>query len=1062
MITVHDLPDTLRADLTEAEKQILEMGKDKTSISLWSSPADYAHLVLEKHVKVLEEAGFSPESLGSHAASEKPEVTQKSEGLAPIGETTEDEAEGSTVGGEVAGATGKAGDWMEVIKEGGTWDSARTIRAAFLGYLLGEGFFPKGFIIVGARLVGPWQWKGAFPAHGLALIGCYLEGPIQLIEANAPAFSLFLGSCYIANPEEDNAKTNSPLLLLQQTQLRNVYFEDCRIGGPIHLKGFRAVQGKVSLVKTLIHSSEVALQIENTVCERELLLSEAHFGGAVHLKDVKVEGEVSIKSSRIESSSGVALRVENVEVEKRLAFREARLDGEVHLSKLKGQEVLFYGSHIESSSDVALHVKDTEFGKSLVLDQAHLRGRMRLVKVKGGEMSLSKSHIESSSDVALHMEDVEFMRGLGLEKVRLRGKVQLVKFKGLDVRLSKARIESSSNVALHVEDVEVGGGGVTLEGAQLVGRVRLAGGKVEGGLYLQRARIESSLGVALYVGYVEVSAVTLEGSQLVGGVRLEGGKVEGRLYLEGSHIQSSSDIALHIERIGGGAWLSLKESHLKGRVVLKSAEVGDINIQGSVIATPGPLAVHLSGVRAKGLSMEEALFRWIAGGSKAESPALSDGDSLILVSIEKSRIVEGNIRVKNIQRAPVEVVLGEGAAQGSGDGGGAEKGAVRATFQVKETKLHPQSVVNPLIVEVVGKWDVEMADTEVLGDLEIVVCSAESVIMMRDLRVQRDMLLDAAEKGSLPVRRVELEDVKLGGRLWMQGLRVEEELSLRDSWVSGWVGGGVYLEEVEVGRVEAPGRLHLEELRTVELDLSGAEVRGALSLMDVHVHTYSDRPWAGLKAIEMKDFEWMVMPVEREKGLVPWHLSWLWKMPPAERLPFLRRLYRTHRLRYHQPPLRPDSVGYTAAERRRLRWGMRFIRGMIFVVLLFAQPIVSLIVWLLWLLLGPKAIWRFFRQLWMLFRPIRRLLFRPILIISLVILLPLIELIVRLSLLDTKAIRRFPWPFRIILWTFRAILNVGLIIFALLFLGPTYLVYQLLLLSTEAIRRLFRLFRKGS
>jgi hypothetical protein len=708
----------------------------------------------------------------------------------------------------------------------------------------------------------------------------------------------------------------------------------------------------------------------------------------VHLKDVKVEGEVSIKSSRIESSSGVALRVENVEVEKRLAFREARLDGEVHLSKLKGQEVLFYGSHIESSSDVALHVKDTEFGKSLVLDQARLRGGMRLVKVKGGEMSLSKSYIESSSDVALHMEDVEFMRGLGLEKVRLRGKVQLVKFKGLDVRLSKARIESSSNVALHVKDVEVGGGGVTLEGSQLVGRVRLDGGKVEGGLYLQKARIESSSGVALYVGYVEVSAVTLEGSQLVGGVRLEGGKVEGglylqkariesssgvalhveevevgddvtlegsqlvggvrleggkvegRLYLEGSHIQSSSDIALHIERVGGGAWLSLKESHLKGRVDLKSAEVGDINIQGSVIATPGPLAVHLSGVRAKGLSMEEALFRWIAGGSKAESPALSDGDSLILVSIEKSRIVEGNIRVKNIKRAPVEVVLGEGAAQGSGDGGGAEKGAVRATFQVKETKLHPQSVVNPLIVEVVGKWDVEMGNIEVVGDFRISVRSAESVITMRGIRTQQDILLGEAEEGALPVRRVELEDVRVGGLLWMEGLRVEKELSLK----KGWVGGGVYLEKVEVGREETPGRLHLEGLRTVELDLSGAEVRGALSLQGVRVHTYSDRPWTGLTDIEVKDFEWMVMPVEREKGLVPWHLSWLWKMPREERLSFLRRLYRTYRLRYHQPPLRPDSVGYTAAERRRLWWGRWVIRLFI------------------WLLSGREAIGRLFRR----------------------------------------------------------------------------------------------------
>jgi len=799
MITVHNLPDTLRAGLTDAEKQILEMGKDKTSFSFWPSPAAYAHLVLEKHVKVLEEAGFSPESLGSHAASEKPELTQKSEGLALIGETTEDEAEGSTVGGEVAGAIGKAEDWMKVIKEGGSWGSARTIQAAFLGYLLGEGFFPKGLLIVGVRLVGPWQWKGAFPAHGLALIGCYIEGPIQLIGANAPAFRFFLGSCHIANPEEDNEKTNSPLLLLQQTQLRSLYFEDCRVGGPIHLKGFRTVQGKVSLAKTLIPSSEVALQIENTVCGRELLLSEAHFGGAVHLKDVKVKRGVSIKSSRI---------------------------------------------------------------------------------------------------------------------------------------------ESSSNVALHVEDVEVGDG-VTLEGSQLVGGMRLKGGKVEGSLSLQKARIESSSGVALHVEDVEVGeGVTLEGSQLVGEVRLEGGKVEGRLYLEGSHIQSSSDIALHIERIGGGAWLSLKESHLKGRVVLKSAEVGDINIQGSVIATPGPLAVHLSGVRAKGLSMEEALFRWIAGGSKAESPALSDGDSLILVSIEKSRIVEGNIRVKNIKRAPVEVVLGEGAAEGSGDGGGAEKGAVRATFQVKETKLHPQSVVNPLIVEVVGKWDVEMGNIEVVGDFRIAVRSAESVITMRGIRTQQDILLGEADEGALPVRRVELEDVRVGGLLWMEGLRVEKELSLK----KGWVGGGVYLEEVEVGRVEAPGRLHLEGLRTVELDLSGAEVRGALSLQGVRVHTYSDRPWTGLTDIEVKDFEWMVMPVEREKGLVPRRLGWLWKMPREERLPFLRRLYRTYRLRYHQPPLRPDSVGYTAAERRRLRWGRCVIRLFI------------------WLLSGREAIRRLFRR----------------------------------------------------------------------------------------------------
>jgi hypothetical protein len=89
----------------------------------------------------------------------------------------------------------------------------------------------------------------------------------------------------------------------------------------------------------------------------------------------------------------------------------------------------------------------------------------------------------------------------------------------------------------------------------------------------------------------------------------------------------------------------------------------------------------------------------------------------------------------------VEVVLGEGATEGSGDGGDAEKGAVRATFQVKDTKLDPQLKRQFIVVAVVGAWDVEMADTEVLGDLQIAVGSAESVIMMRKVKVQRDMLL---------------------------------------------------------------------------------------------------------------------------------------------------------------------------------------------------------------------------------------------------------------------------------------------------------------------------------
>jgi len=445
-------------------------------------------------------------------------------------------------------------------------------------------------------------------------------------------------------------------------------------------------------------------------------------------------------------------------------------------------------------------------------------------------------------------------------------------------------------------------------------------------------------------------------------------------------------------------------------------------------------------VRAKGLSMEEALFRWIADGSEAESSGPSDGDSRLLVSIEESRIVEGNIRVKNIQRAPVEVVLGEGATEGSGDGGDAERGAVRATLQVKGTKLRPQSTVNRLIVAVEGTWDVEMKYIQVLGDLQIAVRSAESVIMMREVWVQRDMLLnkerfeDASawwivrelisfmrfllrEAGEVvpSVGRVELEEVKVGRRLQMQGLRVEKELSLRDSWV----GGGVYLEKVEVGRVEAPGRLHLEGLRTVELDLSGAEVRGTLSLQGVRVHTYSDRRWAGLKAIEVKDFSWVVMPLEREAGSLWWRLRWLLKVPPEEFFPFLLRLSGSYWRRYYQPPLRLNPikfsrqwmywgylllsyylplsplssyfVGYTAAERRRLWWRRRLL-----------QVVISAMSWA-----------------------------------TVIISLPV--LIIVLLLLGTK-----------------------LLVYLLAILSfPFYLIYELLLLGTKAIRRLFRRFRRG-
>jgi hypothetical protein len=158
-------------------------------------------------------------------------------------------------------------------------------------------------------------------------------------------------------------------------------------------------------------------------------------------------------------------------------------------------------------------------------------------------------------------------------------------------------------------------------------------------------------------------------------VHLKDVKVKRGVSIRSSRIESSSDVALHIVGMEGGADLSLQEAHLKGRVVLESAEVGDIHIEGSVIATPGPLALHLKDVSAKGLRMKEALFRWIADGSEAESSGPSDGDSRLLVSIEDSRIGPGNIRVKNIQRAPVEVVLGEGATEGSGDGADAERGS---------------------------------------------------------------------------------------------------------------------------------------------------------------------------------------------------------------------------------------------------------------------------------------------------------------------------------------------------------------------------------------------------
>jgi hypothetical protein len=406
-------------------------------------------------------------------------------------------------------------------------------------------------------------------------------------------------------------------------------------------------------------------------------------------------------------------------------------------------------------------------------------------------------------------------------------------------------------------------------------------------------------------------------------------------------------------------------------------------------------------------------------------------------------------------------------------------GAVRATFQVKGTKLRPQSAVYPLIVAVEGTWDVEMKDIQVLGDLQTEVCSAESVIVMRDVRVQRDMLLGKVKEGPPPVERfenalawwatkilrtfllreageevpsvgrVELEDVKVGGRLRMQGLQVEKELSLRDSWV----GGGVYLEKVEVGRVEVPGRLHLEELRTVELDLSGAEVRGALSLLDVHVHTYSDRRWSGLTAMKVKDFEWMVMPLEREVGSLRWRLRWLLKVPPKEFYLFLLRLSRSYWLRYYQPPLRLNSnksyfflqrmyrgyllrryylsplssyfVGYTAAERRRLRWRMRLLRVVHFAtvlagLILLLGVILGVILWVILglLLLGTKPIWRFFRPIGRLFRPLWRFL-RPI----------LTELLVTL---------------------------LAILVF------PFYLIYELLLSGTKAIRRLFRGFRRGS
>jgi hypothetical protein len=410
----------------------------------------------------------------------------------------------------------------------------------------------------------------------------------------------FAGEVYLVGAEVDGlldargATFERRLDMNGLTVGQSLRLERARCTGDVDLVGAK-VEGQFNARGATF---EAALNLNGATIRRNLSLCDAQFGGEVDLGIGKVEGQLDASGASFKAG----LNMNSLMVGQILDLRRARA-GDVDLVGAKVQGRLDASG---ASFEARLVMNSLTVGENLLTEGAGFAGDVDLRSAKiDGHLGASRATFAGKVDLGGAIVDGQLnaggatfegrldMNGLTVgQNLILAGGAQ---FAG-EVDLVGATVSGHLNANGATFEA-----GLVMDGLRVGQNLDLGGARFAGDVDLGSAVVNGQLngGTATFEGRLDMNGLTVErglflrdDARFAGEVNLVGAKINGDFDASGAGFEAR----LNMDSVTVGQTLFVTRAIVAGKVSLKAAKVGAIDLGGATFRAP----VDASGLAAEG------------------------------------------------------------------------------------------------------------------------------------------------------------------------------------------------------------------------------------------------------------------------------------------------------------------------------------------------------------------------------------------------------------------------------------------------------------------------------
>jgi hypothetical protein len=307
---------------------------------------------------------------------------------------------------------------------GAKWGVARRIRAKLLVGLLtaqrhADSRPARAVKLIGARITGSLDLEAVSLTCPLLLQDCYIDEPVNLDEATAPAIRLH--GCHLPCLTASQLHTSGNLSLRHTkfTTDSEVSLLGAHIGGTLDLRG-----------ASLSNPSGRALWANGLTVGHDMLCWE-HFTavGEVQLRGARIEGLLSLRGASLSNPSGRALWADRLTVGHNMVCGDGfTAAGEVRLSGARiGGQLDLGGASLSNPGGPALTADRMTIEEDMICrDGFTAAGQIRLSSATiGGHLDLQGASLSGSDGNALMLDRANVAFLSLLPKQRPDGMVSL-------------------------------------------------------------------------------------------------------------------------------------------------------------------------------------------------------------------------------------------------------------------------------------------------------------------------------------------------------------------------------------------------------------------------------------------------------------------------------------------------------------------------------------------------------------------------------------------------------------------------------------------------------------